>query len=95
MLGSQRQVQDKTFYLGRLRSKIQELQSETAQMNKNIDLQDQENATYLTYEKKWGIYRVCVCDLHVVSTICMLVLYMCVLYICMCTVCFIDEKDGW
>ena len=52
LLGSQRQVQDKTFYLGRLRSKIQELQSETAQMNKNIDLQDQENATYLTYEKK-------------------------------------------
>jgi intraflagellar transport protein 74 len=50
--GSQRQVQDKTFYLGRLRSKIQELQSETARMNKDIDLQDQENATFLTYEKK-------------------------------------------
>ena len=50
--GPQRQVQDKTFYLGRLRSKIQELSAETARMSKDLDLQDQQNATYLTYEKK-------------------------------------------
>ena len=50
--GPQRQVQDKTFYLGRLRSKIQELNAEVARMSKDLDLQDQQNATYLTYEKK-------------------------------------------
>ena len=51
-VGPQRQVLDKTFYLGQLRSKIQELNSEITRLSKEADLQDQENATYLTYEKK-------------------------------------------
>eukprot|EP00731_Ephydatia_muelleri_P014675 Em0008g395a len=50
--GPMRQVQDKTYYLGVLRSKIQELTSENQKLSKEIELYNQENSTYLTYEKR-------------------------------------------
>lgn len=50
--GPMRQVQDKTYYLGLLRNKIQELNSEIQKLSKEVEVYNQENSAYLTYEKK-------------------------------------------
>uniref|UniRef100_A0A3P8VCZ6 Intraflagellar transport 74 n=1 Tax=Cynoglossus semilaevis TaxID=244447 RepID=A0A3P8VCZ6_CYNSE len=52
MKGPQRQILDKSYYLGLLRSKITELTTETSKMHKEIDNYNQENSVYLSYEKR-------------------------------------------
>ena len=49
----QRTVQDRSYYVGLLLSKTQELNGEISKMTKEIDTFEQDNATYLTYEKKY------------------------------------------
>lgn len=50
--GPQRAIYDKSFYMGQLRAKITELAAEIAKMQKEVDQFNQENATFLTYEKR-------------------------------------------
>ncbi|XP_062340812.1 intraflagellar transport protein 74 homolog [Osmerus eperlanus] len=52
MKGPQRQILDKSYYLGLLRSKINELTTETSKLQKDIDTYSQENSVYLSYEKR-------------------------------------------
>ncbi|XP_041670129.1 intraflagellar transport protein 74 homolog [Cheilinus undulatus] len=52
MKGPQRQILDKSYYLGLLRSKINELTTETNKLHKEIDNYNQENSVYLSYEKR-------------------------------------------
>uniref|UniRef100_A0AAY5KTJ6 Intraflagellar transport 74 homolog n=1 Tax=Esox lucius TaxID=8010 RepID=A0AAY5KTJ6_ESOLU len=52
MKGPQRQILDKSYYLGLLRSKINELTIETSKLQKEIDTFNQENSVYLSYEKR-------------------------------------------
>ncbi|KAK7881872.1 hypothetical protein WMY93_030281 [Mugilogobius chulae] len=52
MKGPQRQILDKSYYLGLLRSKINELTTETSKVHKEIENFNQENSVYLSYEKK-------------------------------------------
>ncbi|CAJ1081947.1 intraflagellar transport protein 74 homolog [Xyrichtys novacula] len=52
MKGPQRQILDKSYYLGLLRSKINELTTETSKLHKEIDNFSQENSVYLSYEKR-------------------------------------------
>ncbi|KAM3849245.1 intraflagellar transport protein 74 homolog, partial [Diretmus argenteus] len=52
MKGPQRQILDKSYYLGLLRSKINELTTETSKLHKEIDNFNQENSVYLSYEKR-------------------------------------------
>ncbi|XP_039615639.1 intraflagellar transport protein 74 homolog isoform X2 [Polypterus senegalus] len=51
MKGPQRQIMDKSYYLGLLRSKINELTTEISRLQKEIDTFNQENSVYLSYEK--------------------------------------------
>lgn len=46
-----RQVQDKTYYLGALRTKLTELNVEIGRMNKQITDAEEENTSYGQYEK--------------------------------------------
>uniref|UniRef100_A0A3Q3E067 Intraflagellar transport 74 n=1 Tax=Hippocampus comes TaxID=109280 RepID=A0A3Q3E067_HIPCM len=50
--GPQRQILDKSYYLGLLRSKINELTAEIGKLHKEIDTFNQENSVYLSYEKR-------------------------------------------
>ena len=50
--GPTRQVQDRSYFLGLLRAKIQDLSTEVMSMTREIEAFNQENATYLTFEKK-------------------------------------------
>ncbi|MFT7798816.1 intraflagellar transport protein 74 homolog [Arapaima gigas] len=52
MKGPQRQILDKSYYLGLLRSKINELSTESSKLQKEIDTFNQENSVYLSYEKR-------------------------------------------
>uniref|UniRef100_A0A8C1VM23 Intraflagellar transport 74 n=1 Tax=Cyprinus carpio TaxID=7962 RepID=A0A8C1VM23_CYPCA len=52
MKGPQRQILDKSYYLGLLRSKISELTMESSKLQKDIDTFSQENSVYLSYEKR-------------------------------------------
>lgn len=52
MKGPQRQILDKSYYLGLLRSKINELTTECSKLQKEIDTFNQENSVYLSYEKR-------------------------------------------
>ncbi|XP_043917374.1 intraflagellar transport protein 74 homolog [Protopterus annectens] len=52
MKGPQRQVLDKSYYLGLLRSKLNELTTETSKLQKEIDLYNEESSVYLSYEKR-------------------------------------------
>ncbi|XP_060949958.1 intraflagellar transport protein 74 homolog [Limanda limanda] len=52
MKGPQRQILDKSYYLGLLRSKVNELNTETSKLHKEIDNYNQENSVYLSYEKR-------------------------------------------
>ncbi|XP_067677226.1 intraflagellar transport protein 74 homolog [Haliotis asinina] len=47
-----RQVMDKTYYLGLIRSKINELNAEVIRLNKDIENANDENSSYLSYEKR-------------------------------------------
>ncbi|KAF4113987.1 intraflagellar transport protein 74 homolog [Onychostoma macrolepis] len=50
--GPQRQILDKSYYLGLLRSKINDLTMESSKLQKDIDTFNQENSVYLSYEKR-------------------------------------------
>eukprot|EP01137_Pigoraptor_chileana_P006479 Opistho-2@3226 len=50
--GPQRMVQDKTFYLGQLRAKSNELLAEINRLNGEIESYNRDNSSYLTYEKR-------------------------------------------
>ncbi|XP_039517517.1 intraflagellar transport protein 74 homolog isoform X2 [Pimephales promelas] len=50
--GPQRQILDKSYYLGLLRSKINELTMESTKLQKDIDNFSQENSVFLSYEKR-------------------------------------------
>ncbi|XP_077331273.1 intraflagellar transport protein 74 homolog [Lithobates pipiens] len=50
--GPQRQILDKSYFLGLLRSKLNELTTELAKLKKEIDTYNQENSVFLSYEKK-------------------------------------------
>uniref|UniRef100_A0A3B3WEL7 Intraflagellar transport 74 homolog n=1 Tax=Poecilia mexicana TaxID=48701 RepID=A0A3B3WEL7_9TELE len=50
--GPQRQILDKSYYLGLLRSKINELTTETSKLHKEIENFNQENSVYVSYEKR-------------------------------------------
>ena len=52
MKGSQRQILDKSYYLGLLQSKINELTIEVNKLQKEIEMYNQENSVYLSYEKR-------------------------------------------
>uniref|UniRef100_A0A8D2ZRW2 Intraflagellar transport protein 74-like n=1 Tax=Scophthalmus maximus TaxID=52904 RepID=A0A8D2ZRW2_SCOMX len=52
MKGPQRQILDKSYYFGLLRSKFNELTTETSKLHKEIDNYNQENSVYLSYEKR-------------------------------------------
>uniref|UniRef100_A0A2I3GQ07 Intraflagellar transport 74 n=1 Tax=Nomascus leucogenys TaxID=61853 RepID=A0A2I3GQ07_NOMLE len=50
--GPQRQILDKSYYAGLLRSKISELTPEVNKLQKGIEMYNQENSVYLSYEKR-------------------------------------------
>ncbi|CAG0896211.1 unnamed protein product [Darwinula stevensoni] len=50
--GPQRQVQDKSYFVGLLRTRIQELQTEIGKMNREMESLNQEQSTYLIYDKR-------------------------------------------
>ncbi|KAL3869372.1 hypothetical protein ACJMK2_042060 [Sinanodonta woodiana] len=50
--GPQRQVQDRTYYLGLVRGKINDLNAEITRLNKDIENTTDENSSFLTYEKR-------------------------------------------
>ncbi|OCT97808.1 intraflagellar transport protein 74 homolog [Xenopus laevis] len=52
MKGPQRQIMDKSYFLGLLRSKVSELTTEMGKLKKEIDTYNQENSVYLSYEKR-------------------------------------------
>lgn len=50
--GSQRMVQDKTYYLGLIRGKLNDLNAENARLKNEIENSSEENSSFLTYEKR-------------------------------------------
>ncbi|XP_031458216.1 intraflagellar transport protein 74 homolog isoform X1 [Phasianus colchicus] len=50
--GPQRQIMDKTYYLGLLRSKASELASEINKLQEKIKMYKQEKSAYLSYERR-------------------------------------------
>nr|XP_026652775.1 intraflagellar transport protein 74 homolog isoform X2 [Zonotrichia albicollis] len=50
--GPQRQIMDKTYYLGVLRSKINELTTEINKLQEEVEMYKQEKSVYLSYEKR-------------------------------------------
>jgi intraflagellar transport protein 74 len=50
--GFNRQVQDKTYYLGIIRSKIAEINNEMIRMNKEMNNINSDNSNYLSYGRK-------------------------------------------
>ncbi|NXF26311.1 IFT74 protein, partial [Rhodinocichla rosea] len=52
MKGPQRQIMDKTYYLGVLRSKINELTTEINKLQEEVEMYKQEKSVYLSYEKR-------------------------------------------
>ena len=50
--GPQRQFQDKSYFMGVLRSKMSELTSEITQMRGQINTATEEQSTFLTYDKR-------------------------------------------
>lgn len=51
-LGPERSVQDRTYYLGLLRGKIQELGLEKARITRELDEYEEDNANYILYEQR-------------------------------------------
>ncbi|NXY36976.1 IFT74 protein, partial [Pomatorhinus ruficollis] len=52
MKGPQRQIMDKTYYLGMLRSKTNELTAEINKLQEEVEMYKQEKSVYLSYEKR-------------------------------------------
>ncbi|NXO17395.1 IFT74 protein, partial [Oriolus oriolus] len=52
MKGPQRQIMDKTYYLGVLRSKTNELTTEINKLQEEVEMYKQEKSVYLSYEKR-------------------------------------------
>ncbi|NXB64835.1 IFT74 protein, partial [Struthidea cinerea] len=52
MKGPQRQIMDKTYYLGVLRSKTNELTIEINKLQEEVEMYKQEKSVYLSYEKR-------------------------------------------
>ncbi|XP_062460397.1 intraflagellar transport protein 74 homolog [Pezoporus occidentalis] len=52
MKGPQRQIMDKTYYLGLLRSKTSELTTEINKLQEEVEMYKQEKSVYLSYEKR-------------------------------------------
>ncbi|KAM6303087.1 intraflagellar transport protein 74 homolog [Podargus strigoides] len=52
MKGPQRQILDKTYYLGQLRSKTNELTTEIIKLQEEVEMYKQEKSVYLSYEKR-------------------------------------------
>ncbi|GAB1600272.1 intraflagellar transport protein 74 homolog, partial [Argonauta hians] len=50
--GPQRQVQDRTYYLGLIRAKNTELNAEISKLKKEVEVITEENSSYLSYEKR-------------------------------------------
>ncbi|NXC45487.1 IFT74 protein, partial [Penelope pileata] len=50
--GPQRQIMDKTYYLGLLRSKTSELTAEINKLQEEVKMYKQEKSVYLSYEKR-------------------------------------------
>ncbi|KAK7027296.1 Intraflagellar transport protein 74 [Halocaridina rubra] len=50
--GPQRQVQDKSYFMGLLRTKIADLSSEIGRLRTEIEAMKQEQSTFLTYDKR-------------------------------------------
>ncbi|NWT07675.1 IFT74 protein, partial [Vireo altiloquus] len=50
--GPQRQIMDKTYYLGMLRSKTNELTTEMNKLQEEVEMYKQEKSVYLSYEKR-------------------------------------------
>ncbi|XP_037795044.1 intraflagellar transport protein 74 homolog [Penaeus monodon] len=50
--GPQRQVQDKSYFMGQLRTKITDLGTEITHLSTEIDKMKQEQSTFLTYDKQ-------------------------------------------
>ncbi len=50
--GPQRVVMDKSFFIGMLRTKLNELQVENNKLQGSIDQANDENNSYLSYEKR-------------------------------------------
>ncbi|KAF4794827.1 hypothetical protein TURU_098530 [Turdus rufiventris] len=50
--GPQRQIKDKTYYLGVLRSKTNELTTEINKLQEEVEMYKQEKSVYLSYEKR-------------------------------------------
>jgi intraflagellar transport protein 74 len=50
--GPMRQVYDKSYYMGLLRGKTQELSQEISRISQEIDSHQKENAAYLSYEQR-------------------------------------------
>ncbi|KAK8386714.1 hypothetical protein O3P69_017878 [Scylla paramamosain] len=50
--GPERQVQDKSYFLGLLRTRIAELGTEMGRLGSEIELMKQEQSTFLTYDKR-------------------------------------------
>ncbi|XP_067839578.1 intraflagellar transport protein 74 homolog [Heptranchias perlo] len=64
MKGPQRQILDKSYFLGLLRAKINELTTEVSKLQKEIDTFNQENSVYLSYEKRAEALAVEIKDLQ-------------------------------
>ncbi|NXG62353.1 IFT74 protein, partial [Hemiprocne comata] len=52
MKGPQRQIMDKTYYLGLLRTKTNELRTEINKLQEEVETFKQEKSVYLSYEKR-------------------------------------------
>ncbi|XP_076056589.1 intraflagellar transport protein 74 homolog isoform X1 [Oratosquilla oratoria] len=50
--GPQRQVQDKSYFMGLIRTKITDLGTETVRLSNEISSMNQEQSTFLTYDKR-------------------------------------------
>ena len=50
--GPQRQFQDKSYFLGALRTKMTELTTEIARLQREVETHSEEQATYLAYDKR-------------------------------------------
>ncbi|XP_068222988.1 intraflagellar transport protein 74 homolog isoform X1 [Palaemon carinicauda] len=50
--GPQRQVQDKSYFMGLLRTKITDVGGEITRLNSEIEAMKQEQSTFLTYDKR-------------------------------------------
>ncbi|NXB42722.1 IFT74 protein, partial [Leucopsar rothschildi] len=52
MKGPQRQIMDKTYYLGMLRNKTSDLKTEINKLQEEVEMYKQEKSVYLSYEKR-------------------------------------------